>query len=940
MTTPPTKPRSARAPKPRVENLTAMAFQFDHLLEPVYSFTEVRWTQEAAGLVGQVADSLKPLKKRLPIRDLRLRVQVRDQGVIGTDRDLGTRYGAKASRALAFSTTEPADAQSRTNDAVAEWVAQAILKLKHVDEAPARKLRKLALDQQAVLAIPREEAIFGWETTRHNGTAKQPVNTRLFTTLADYVAQLLAGQVIYPNTTPLRRVVRKDLTQNSAELMTEVISLPNKKDTTVRFGLGLAVSVETYPGRALPIIKIHHKKFVWSQEPTPGKTNLSGFVLPQGQNRALRFDVEKDLSLTEDYAVLATEYDLDLPPKMTTTALAANGTSGHYGPHPVVITHKNGRSKGDVALYGVTDLDRRLSFERLIEILQPAGFTPWMGLEEVPSTTKSQVDADMAWKELFDDVDEDEGDEDFPETLSESDQTVVETKFTEWANRVKGNIDAHYSGNYHLVLAFMNGLTKDAEAARDILKKVLGEGATIELKMLPAGVHGPRNLLDGKEAKPAERAAVRLKAWQPFIAEVNEYMAVHQDNPVHGVLILAKRDQYPGRDDSINKRVARIALSKALGLTVQYLLPIRRKGNGELARNAENNYRIRIVNAWRDLAWKSIGKMDGIERKAQEILGVPGRPVLGVGIIRVNRKAGQGNDASFIPYAIELDPKTGTCVGAVMLGNGEEKPAMTAFMPLPHLIHTLTDFGPSYLARAKDSFETNRLRSLHTQHFLQQVFLERTRLEPELIVLADMATLGGMWRWLSDSELNPNDITLNDERHSEQDYPKATFIRIRSDVSPKVIMDTPQTRILIDGEVRSSAKRSDADLYRVTDTAPGMDTYLSFGSKISKGLANASSCYQPVTEANGKVRDPHTKAWQTPNAIDITIIRPGTLEPEALAKFVEALRREYAHFGSWINSPGPLHFASLLKSYVPDYDLDDDDEEEEEAESNMPLLLW
>lgn len=448
-------------------------------------------------------------------------------------------------------------------------------------------------------------------------------------------------------------------------------------------------------------------------------------------------------------------------------------------------------------------------------------------------------------------------------------------------------------------------------------------------------------VLDGRDiAKPSERAAIRLKAWQPFITELNSYMDEQPDNPVHGVLILAKKDHYPGRDDVINKRVARIALSKALGLTVQYLLPIRRKGNGELARNAENNYRIRVVNAWRDLAWKSIGKMDGIERKAQEILGVSGRLVLGVGIIRVNRKKGQGNDASFIPYAIELDPTTGTCIGAVMLGNGEEKPTMTAFMPLPHLIRTLTDFGPSYLAKSKDTNETNRLRSLHTQNFLRQVFLERTRQQPDLIILADMSTLGGMWKWLSDGELNPSNITLNDERHAEQDYPQATIIRIRPDIAPKVIMDTPQSKVIIDGAERPSAKRSDADLYRVTDTVPGMETYLSFGSRIATSLANAASCYQSVTEANGKVRDPHTKAWQTPNGIDITIIRPGTLEPESLAKFVEALRSEYAHFGSWINAPGPLHFASLLKSYVPDYDLVDEEEDSEEEVSNMPLLPW
>ena len=55
---------------------------------------------------------------------------------------------------------------------------------------------------------------------------------------------------------------------------------------------------------------------------------------------------------------------------------------------------------------------------------------------------------------------------------------------------------------------------------------------------------------------------------------------------------------------------------------------------------------------------------------------------------------------------------------------------------------------------------------------------------------------------------------------------------------------------------------------------------------------------------------------------------------------MEALRSEYAHFGSWINAPGPLHFASLLKAYVPDYELVEDDEDGEEEVGNMPLLPW
>lgn len=930
--------RPPRQPKYRAENLTAMAFQFDHLPEPVYSYTEVRWTREGADLIALLSNSLRPHKKELPIRDLRLRVQVRDRDSIGTEAKLGTGYGTAASRTLSFTGTEPDAAVTHANHAIAEWVAEAVLKLTQVDQAAAQKLRKLALDRSAVRAELRKEPVFGWETNRHTGTAKSPPSTRLFTTLADYVAVHLIGFEVFPGAAPMRAVIRQELTNNKTELMTDVIT-QETKNGQVKFSLGLTVSVETYPGRPLPIVKIHHKKFVWTETPIKGSTKLSGYLLPQGESRALRFELAKDLALGDDYAVLATEYDLPLPPDVTTTNLAAHGTGGHYGPHSIVITHKNGRSESEVALYGVTDLDRRLSFDRLTDQLASVGLTPWTGLVEVPSTTKAQQDADAAWKILFEDEEDEEGQDDKARpTLSANERAKAERKFAEWTARVKSNIDAHYNGQYHLVLAFADGLIKDAEKARDILQTILGAGATIRLELLPKKVHGTRNSLPGHDTKKgADRAARRLQAWQPFIEEIRKYSAEQPDNPIHGVLVLARKDGYPGHDDVINKRVARIALSKGLGLTVQYLLPIRRRASGELATNAENNYRIRVVNAWRDLAWKSLGKMDGIARKAEDILKTSGRPVLGVGIIRVNKKRKQGNDASFIPYAIELDPATGTCIGAVMLGQGDMPPRITPFMPLPDLIRELTDFGPSHLARSKTSAETDKLRRMHTQNFLHQIFVERSQINPDLIILADMSTLSGMWPWLSDAQIDPVNMSLAGESHVEQFFPDATFIRIRPDISPKVIMDTPKTKIVLNGEVRPSAKRSDADLYRVTDTEPGMDTYLSFGSKITKSLANAASCYQSITEANGPTRDPHSGAWQTPNAIDITIVRPGSLQSEALAKFVEALRSEYAHFGSWISAPGPLHFASLLKEYVPDYDID---EEEEEEASSMPLLPW
>ena len=51
---------------------------------------------------------------------------------------------------------------------------------------------------------------------------------------------------------------------------------------------------------------------------------------------------------------------------------------------------------------------------------------------------------------------------------------------------------------------------------------------------------------------------------------------------------------------------------------------------------------------------------------------------------------------------------------------------------------------------------------------------------------------------------------------------------------------------------------------------------------------------------------------------------------------MEALRSEYAHYGSWTSLPAPLHFASVLKEYVPDYEWS---EEEETAEAEEAIAV-
>lgn len=508
------------------------------------------------------------------------------------------------------------------------------------------------------------------------------------------------------------------------------------------------------------------------------------------------------------------------------------------------------------------------------------------------------------------------------------------------------NIDLHYNGSHHIVLAYGEGLREDAVAAQAILVTLLGDHATVELRALPADVHGPRSRLPGHDAPGAvARADRRAQSWLPLTQDLHAYMQEQSATPVSGLMVLADLwypDPVTGvtqRDDKINKRVARTTISRELDLLVQYLLPRQRVRTGDLAPDHERDFRIRVTNAWRDLAWKNLGKINHMEEKIARSFHAPQQPpaltLLGLGIIRVNQRKFEGNRTSFIPYAIELDPATGTCQGSVLLGGGDKPPETTPMAPLKEVVRTLSAHGPSYLARGRGKEDTHAQRSRHTQAFIHQTIRDRAAAHPGLIVLLDGSTLSGMWPWLADEAIDPGSVKLGDDVNAHIDFPQASIIRIRHNHAPKVLKEG-DARVLIEGQVRPAAVWSNADLFRLTDTGIQMDTYLSFGSRILK-YKRAISTYLDTVDDQGVVIPPRNDGWQTPSAIEISVIRKGLHEAVELAKFVEALRSDYAHFGNWINSPGPLHFASFLKEYVPDYELAEleADEEEEQVQPGL-----
>lgn len=897
--------------------------------------TRVSWTPDAYAHLHKIRQSLytsREPKASLPVRDLRLRLQVRDAGVMRVDRDLGQYKNPS----LLVSTSSDIDAAQHANAAVAKWVQEAVYELRQIDKDSVASLRRLALAGAALEARQEFVEVFHWGQHRQSGTATNVTNTQ-FADLADYVANRLAGMIVYPDTTPLRRIVTGVLTANEARLITDPIAITSK-DKELRFSLGITVHVDTFPGRSLPVIIVSHHKHVWARKPRKGAKSTTGYAFPKGESRAFAFDVDRVLSLGDDYRFIAQQYSLPTC-VADAQALATEGRTSTFDRCPIHIGHLHGQAESDAAQRGVPEMDRILSFERMATILEPLGFRPWTVLREIPTHYKSQKDADGNWKHAFADADAD-ANADADDVDSAEDIAKAEASLQDWVDKMRRGIDEHYEGTYHLVIGYADGYQRDAELAQSSLEQLLGEGTRIHLEALPPDVHGLQRNLPKPEGRAAERAQARVNAWLPFVRTMRSYMAQHEKRPVHGLLIVASQ-WYTGEkgratEDKINKRVARITLNSELGLTVQYLLPARYKNDVDrtITPQYRRNFRMRLVNAWRDMAWKSIGKMRSLEQKVQrsleEDLNTQSMPtLLGLGAIRTNQRRHQGNETCLIPYAIELDPSTGSCQAAVLLKRGDSEPHITPMLELRRLIKELTQNGPSHVARNVPKNAKRAEEARQTQLFLHKIIAERAKLHRDLIILADMQTLSGLWPWLADSKLDPTNLEFAGEAHAEQDFRDATIVRLRDGHAPKVLIDAPRVNVRIDGNVRPAANWSDANLYAIDDSGEKMPTYLSFGTRIFKARRGVS-CYRSMETDEGKIMAPYLEAWSTPSALEITIIRtPQGRSPEGVAKLVEALRSEYEHYGAWTKYPAPLFFASFLKEYVPDYDLDDNDAEED-----------
>jgi hypothetical protein len=944
----------------RDPNFTALAFAFAVKPAPrKHPVTVARWSASALAYLQTMSNLLRERKRDLPTIALRGRLELADQQNLRLDRDLGRYYGV-----ILWTQRESEETRTQLNSAMLGWLVNDVASLASSADAERSliALKDMARAQTAVETERRVADPFHWATTASK-TAKTTSHSS-YPDLADYVARHLEGQAIFPEfpgNPALRRIAGGQLDQNYAELMTEPVVLGRGG----RFSLVVRVRVFSYPGRPEPLVAIEFSRRVWTSKLNDKSSTMriSGYALPDGSTRALRFTLSKQrrddgqwvFQPDDDFAPIAREYfPNELP---TTEKILKNGHN--MVPCKLMVVLKPGVGQRSEAKSGVPDLDKMEGFQGIVAALAEIGLTPWQNLVKIESSSRTVSDRNQHWGRR--------------DSLNDPDRQ----KYQRWLAEAQDSLRACYAGAHHVVIAVQPGYQVEADAlfAEARLQEIL-QGSVMATRIpFSSDAHGPRSQLPGKEFKnPAERAALRVQEWAPFIEAVKQAEQI-TGHKVNGILVIAHKWYPESRaDDIVNKRAARMALAEGLGVQVQYLLP-RENMRAEIEQKArhrkmtpdgieaelDKSFENRLMNGWLDLAYKSLGRLrpSKLLSGIQEIYDTPDIAsacpdrILALGVVRRNSQRWIANERSFLPFAIELDLKDGLCLASFAYEHPQSKLLIwSEMLPLPQALTALARLGPIQLSSAQQ----NRKKQLEerAQTFFKARLSDFGKRSLNPLVIVDADTSRSVWPWLRDEQLDPQNVKLTESFHAEAAWSHVRLVRVRTNNSPKILQDGRFSGIIgRNGKQVSyrTPKWVEAALFKLTDTI-GSHVYLSFGSMIRLGRTQGTSSYREIHGIKMKKNDGkqifeqgvlkrHTDAWTTPQGVEFVVIRPGRDRPDQLARLLEWLRQCYAHFGEWSIKPAPLFFERTLKEYLADYTLEDDegDEDAEEEEDGPTSSL-
>ncbi|MEH2285023.1 MAG: RNaseH domain-containing protein [Nostoc sp.] len=690
---------------------------------------------------------------------------------------------------------------------------------------------------------PFKSQVFPWNWSKQTDTTqpKDPKDKYAYRAIVDYVARQIAGQEIFPQLGPIKRI----LSSNSGivELITDPIALP---DTKGKFSFVVSLEVVTYPSLHQPLVKVEVSKRRWFtqlKDPKYDRMNISGFLFSQDYpDRAFTYKVkcEQDKNNKQDkknlrwvtdtdFEILRREFKLPLESfdgQQIALGMASTDSC------EVVLTYRNGLqdnseededSSGKYGIEtGVPEIDKLDALEAIAKILNPLGIKIFDGYTKVPSKHKlddtasrminlptllggvlealeTNSDLELTAKYL-DQVDDSQIDsllrKHFDirlEGIEWGRKALQFNRFTpNQTNDLQNIIQANQAAMQRLYpneqprlfIFYEADLEIEANLLQKITKVLWGNTLEILINRLPANTHGPREILPGKNLKNKERSRQRIEAWKSTAKQIED-----PNKPTFS-LIMARQfypdptgQKSPKHDDKVNKPSTRQALAK-IGSGVQFLLPIAKTRKTKHLKLADFFHRMQ--SALKDLFSAHSGRIDGVKEKVDKYLqNIPpeARPkeILGFTIVRKQRGRLRGViENTFLAVVMRLNVDTGKCELCCAYEKGNL--VISPWFSFSDALAFIAQLTPIKLADKRNVSKTRFM------DFVKQIVSNSVEDGMQPLVMIDSSNCVQLWDWLADSRINANQINLGQQFENMQDeWQGARLIRIRQELAPGII---------------------------------------------------------------------------------------------------------------------------------------------------------
>ncbi|MEW6420226.1 MAG: RNaseH domain-containing protein [Deinococcota bacterium] len=843
---------------------------------------------------------------RLPTTMLRLLLELKDPGTLRTEVNLWKLTRAPVRSPLLVSTTPATEALARARAALATW----LLKMPDLEED-----LRVSVAEKLGTVVRAQEVRF--DPLQWQGG---PWGHR---DLADLAARAIEGQELFPGRGGLRRIVSKDMGGGVVELMTDpYLAGTGRGELPTSYVVRL--KTKTYVGAQEPLLVMELSRRQWTDNASTFQGQVTLYALPARTPAdpnpsvvTLRVAYKQHLTGEAglDYQALRQRF-----PSLPESPLQEGRLHPELLVHPgcqVLAVARQGRGARGGAT-GALEVDRLIAFGAASLPLAARGLRPWTRLRPLQEEGAKESGAPTEpFQQLFTPYQPSK-----VQIATGKAEKIVQKrqeKANLWAERERGRIDQHYGQPYRLLLLHAPHQDASALKATEILEQVLQDRLVVTRRALPLDTSGPADQLPGAGLPPAARAEERLAAWKAYLE--------HLEGTFDGVLLVVPRGEGETANDPVNKRASKIALLRGLRVHAQYLRPI-----DAAAKNEDTDFIRRTIRAMQDLAWEPLGMLDPVEDDTGE-LALEGdaiqAAVTALTVVTVNSTRARRNAATTVPVALRLNLQTQQTQAQLLLPGGA-----TGWLSMREA--TVRLLGGTRKMSAGDMADR-----LAVQHFFHAV-LDETQAQaqpgvPE-VVFVDGDTVQSFWPGLYDKYLKVDDLCFepgdNGRSRMQRSWPALALVRLRAQDKVGKVLRLGQEEIEVLGCRLPTPRWAESQTYLVERGGPSDDlagtTFLSFGSHSNNQVTRGMSGHLNLLKVGGKKQtplNPWVKGYATPEALEVSVITPGSLSLDGLVHLVSKLRRRYAHYDGWTKLPAPLFFSHLIKDYVPDYDLGDEEDE-------------